>query len=82
MQAPAPEPAGSSPPTPRRRPIGHLCCTCQLRAVPRLALCGTDVTGVREEPNLRDPDPLAWCTVCRDLGRTVLVARRCERCPT
>lgn len=57
----------------------HLLCPCQARrAAPRLTLCGldadTDTTAGGCAP--------ACCVVCWDLGRTVLVARRCERCPT
>jgi len=63
--------------TPQPRAVSlhpaHLICHCQVAAVPRLTLCGLDVD------HLPRPGVIP-CVVCWDLGRSVIVARRCERC--
>lgn len=61
-----------------RPPIAHLLCACQ-RADPRLALCGSDVTDTHHR-TLFAPE-VQSCVVCLDLGRSALVAGRCDRCP-
>jgi hypothetical protein len=61
--------------------VAHLVCGCQ-RSDPRLALCGTDVTDTHAGTLLLPAPAVQSCAVCLDLGRTVLIARRCERCPT
>jgi len=66
---------------PDRVTVAHLVCGCQ-RSDPRVALCGSDVTSTHPGTLLL-PAPLRQaCAVCMDLGRTALIARRCERCPT
>ncbi len=57
----------------------HLVCGCQ-RDDPRLALCGLDVTATHLQTLTLPPGSVQPCIVCHDLARTVLVARRCERC--
>jgi hypothetical protein len=81
MAHPSPDISGASHGDTERHPIGlvHLICHCQLHEARRMALCGLDVSDL---PRDRDPfaDPETLCAVCRDLARTVIVARRCERC--
>lgn len=77
-------PAGAShgdPRPPERVTVAHLVCGCQ-RSDPRLALCGSDVTDTHPRTLLLPADAVQACAVCLDLGRTVLISRRCERCPT
>lgn len=76
---PDPQPSGSNPPAVEVEVV-HLICHCQLATSPRLALCGIDVTGLRQGlPSLMGAEQS--CVVCTDLARTVVIARRCQRCP-
>jgi hypothetical protein len=79
---PSPEPGASHGRTepPERVTVGHLVCSCQRRD-PRIALCGLDVTGTHAATLLLPTGQVQACVVCLDLARTVLVARRCQRCP-
>lgn len=76
---------GSARPHPNERhepDVAHLVCHCQLRARPRIALCGLDVTGNDDLTLNQIIGEAQPCVVCLDLARTALVARRCQRCPS